>query len=222
MGTDIHLYVEKRNTDGTWSAVKIPYSGWAGGEKYHDGYRGWSDRSDDTFAILADVRNGRGFAGVVTGDGFNIIAEPRGIPDDISDTLKPVDRDEEEEESDERRPWIGDHSFSWLTYSEIVGFDWTQTTHRQGVVGATEYAEFKKNGRPTSWSGRVWGRDVVHATDEEMDAWLRGDGILTSVRWQVSYSEVAAPFLRWLNKVVKPIADVVGGDNVRLVFGFDS
>lgn len=27
MGTDIHLYVEKRNTDGTWSAVKIPYNG---------------------------------------------------------------------------------------------------------------------------------------------------------------------------------------------------
>jgi hypothetical protein len=44
-----------------------------------------SARNYDWFAILADVRNGRGFAGVSTGEGFNVTAMPKGLPDDISD-----------------------------------------------------------------------------------------------------------------------------------------
>ena len=36
------------------------------------------------FAILAGVRNGYGFAGCDTGDGFRPIAPPRGLPGDVS------------------------------------------------------------------------------------------------------------------------------------------
>jgi hypothetical protein len=49
MGTDIHCAVEKKQPDGTWKVVDAPF----------DDYRNY-----DSFAILADVRNGHGFAGV--------------------------------------------------------------------------------------------------------------------------------------------------------------
>lgn len=42
-------------------------------------------RNYDWFAILADVRNGYGFAGVSTGSGFDVIAEPKGLPEDLSE-----------------------------------------------------------------------------------------------------------------------------------------
>lgn len=291
MGTDIHLYVETRNTDGTWSAARLPYRGWPGGAKYHDGCEGWDNRNYDTFAILANVRNGRGFAGVVTGDGFNVISEPRGLPDDISDTLKP----DEDGSRPDGAPWLGDHSFSWLTYDEIVGFDWTQTTHRQGVVDPIEYLRYRTDGQPHSWCGSVAGRGIRHITHERMDAYVdsqrpraalleaigqwsaamhdpdrgeyrdhdkaeyeaalalyavwnegqkarraaaprddlfapfvptdideKGASFYTTVRWEVTYADAASDFLSWLNEIVKPIADKVGGANVRLVFGFDS
>lgn len=46
-------------------------------------------RNYDWFSILADVRNGIGFAGVKTGGRFSVISSPRGLPEDISnDALK--------------------------------------------------------------------------------------------------------------------------------------
>lgn len=44
-----------------------------------------SGRNYDWFGVLADVHNGRGVAGVSTGEGFNVMAMPKGLPDDISD-----------------------------------------------------------------------------------------------------------------------------------------
>src|ERR1700760_96312 len=88
MGTDIHLYVEKRGPAGwiscdTWEKddyephrLTVPY-----------GKHFYSDRSYDTFAILADVRNGHGFAGVSTGEGFTPVSMPKGLPGDLSPEL---------------------------------------------------------------------------------------------------------------------------------------
>lgn len=78
MGCDIHFYVEKRingiwQTADKWSADlddDRPYV------DYDD--RFYRDRNYDLFGILADVRNGRGFAGVTTGEGFVPIAAPQG------------------------------------------------------------------------------------------------------------------------------------------------
>lgn len=53
-----------------------------------------------------------------------------------------------------------DHTPSWLSVRELVEYDWDQVTERQGVVGADQYLEFKKNGKPSSWSGDVSGRGV--------------------------------------------------------------
>jgi len=115
VGTDIHLYVEVRKSSAPgpsnterfqlvttrWTLQPLPYydTHGMGGEwaKYHDGYEGYDARNYSLFAILASVRNGRGFGGVDTGSGFTPILgydEPcRGLPEDMSEGLIRGDRD---------------------------------------------------------------------------------------------------------------------------------
>ncbi len=85
MGTDIHSIVQVRKAaerfrllgindappaaPGEWVTVGVAVAG--------------DPRSYNTFAMLADVRNGRGFAGIKTSDGFPVIHEPRGLPSDL-------------------------------------------------------------------------------------------------------------------------------------------
>lgn len=215
MGCDIHLYVETKRLDGNWQMEALAYDNpaWPEDEKYYDGYRGWSDRNYDTFAILANVRNGSGFAGVDTGDGFSPIDDPRGLPDDIGEIPPDVN--------------FGDHSFSWLLYSEILGHCWNSVTTKRGWVGSAEFLEWQKSGRPCSYRGGVSGSSVRHITNQEMAAAIEesATGIIdlyTQVSWEVTYREAAARFLAWLDRVVAPLAATYGPDNVRLVFGFDS
>ena len=68
MGTDIHIVVEIYKDHG-WHLTDIVPS---------------QDRNYRAFAVLADVRNGYGFAGFSTGDAVIPISEPRGLPDDMS------------------------------------------------------------------------------------------------------------------------------------------
>lgn len=95
---------------------------------------GWlyDNRDYDVFAILADVRNGRGFAGIKTGEGFVPISEPKDLPIDVSEEVK--------KESDY---WGGDgHSHSYLTLKELLTYDWHgQTTKKEGMVTKISYYE---------------------------------------------------------------------------------
>jgi hypothetical protein len=165
MGCDIHLYVEKRNTEGKWESVdtwekeeddevlRVPY-----GKSFYD------CRNYDLFAILADVRNGRGFAGVKLGDGFNPIADPRGLPDDVSENVKAL--------SDS---WDCDgHSHSHFTVAELIAFDWTQETNHQGFADFGTFVKWsrwdRKNGEsPESYCG---GTSQPTITLEEGDKLL--------------------------------------------------
>lgn len=170
MGCDIHLYVERRE-DGKWvSADK-----WEPDTYVEEGeeprlcvqyeqrfYRG---RNYDLFAILANVRNGRGFAGCDTGDGFVPIAEPRGLPDDCCEQVRA--------ESDS---WGCDgHSHSHFTLAELFAYDWTQLTTHRGIVSAGEFVEWSRWKRrdgegPANYCGGVGGRAVRTVPIEEMDA----------------------------------------------------
>lgn len=145
MGTDIHFYVERRDgPDAPWqSADKWIDDGHGSHVSYTDAF--YSDRNYDLFAILADVRNGRGFAGVKTGDGFVPIAAPRGLPIDMSPELAAFMAQGIE------------HTPSWLTVAELMSYDWTQTTTKTGVVDLSELARWKLDGSPNSWSGAIHG-----------------------------------------------------------------
>jgi len=115
MGTDIHMAVEVRK-DGVWQNVTPFRNGYTPEPEYYE------ERNYDLFAILADVRNGYGFAGVVTSSGFVPLDQPRGIPPNASDDV---------------RKWCegGDHSHSYCTVAELLAYDWTRMVFKPGNPG---------------------------------------------------------------------------------------
>ena len=166
MGCDIHMFCEVRK-GGKWEKVgevfKDPYYH---PDKPEDEWNiKFTDspylmRNYDLFAILADVRNGHGFAGIRTGDRFNAIANPRGLPDDVSEKVK--------EESDH---WgVDGHSRSFFTVAELLAYDWNQQTGHSGVVNLQGYLEWHLKGRAEEWCGAISGPDIRMVTNKEMDA----------------------------------------------------
>jgi hypothetical protein len=231
MGCDIHLYVEKQ-VDGKWiSADKFTRNEDGDLEvqaSYYDG------RSYDLFAILADVRNGSGFAGVKTGEGFNPIAAPRGMPEDASAEYKAI--------ADQ---WDGDgHSHSYFTLRELIDYDWTQTTIKTGVLKVDEWFQWsgwnRDNGiGPERYCAAAWGRDVKHVSVEEMDALcapMRGMSHKEREAYKELHSstyalaEWAAPYYRaaktFVGETIPRLLHLAGGsanaDQVRIVFFFDN
>lgn len=236
MGCNMHLYVEKQ-ANGAWqSADQWSPNKYADEEgepplslEYED--RFYSGRNYNLFAILAEVRNGRGFAGVRTGDGFVPISEPRGLPDDVSEQVKA--------ESDR---WSGDgHSHSWFTVAELLAYNWTQTTKLSGYVSAAEYYQWSRWRRgagegPESYCGGIGGGGIEKVTEDELRRRIEeltgGDwrqqeakvkvgmpGVYCQVEWEQPYYKVARDFLAEtmprLWRLGKP-------DDVRIVFFFDN
>ena len=142
MGCDIHAVLERKVEDKWEPVINLP----EGAEL--DDFRNY-----DTFAVLADVRNGSGFAGCDTGDGIPIISEPRGFPKDMSmeTTLW----------ANEHNDWC--HSESFLTLQEMLAFDWDQPITKRGVIGVNHYWDWKKSGEvcPNSWAGGMSGYKTV-------------------------------------------------------------
>jgi len=212
MGCDIHLYQEQK-IDGQWKSTDV----WS--DKYKEGRlsvayddMAYHDRNYNLFAILADVRNGRGFAGVNTGTGFNPIAQPKGLPDDISEQVHA-----------EAVYWHGDgHSHSWLTMREILDYDWNQKTMLSGLVDAENYETWKRRGYPESWCRAVFGAKTRHVTHAEMQAAIDSKADTSDmhceVEWARYYHQQAGSF--W--KAVCMALHKASPDDVRFVFWFDN
>jgi hypothetical protein len=102
MGCDIHIHVEQQRDNGAWERVEWPN---ADRENFISGPFDW--RSYGLFGFLAGVRN---YSEVPP------IAEPRGLPDDVSVGVR--------EAHDDDPDW---HSATWLTVTELAEFDYAQT-----------------------------------------------------------------------------------------------
>lgn len=184
MGCDIHLEIEKRGTDGLWHLVPhidapckycIPDSKDTcfvcdGSGHYTRGF--YSDRDYDVFAMLANVRNGVLFGGGDLGDGYLPLADDRGFPDDLSPELARVlDREEngpDEDDEEDREPtiWMGDHSFTWLLYSELLDEAyWRRTTKLRGWVDPWNFEIWRRKGVPVAWAGGVYGNHIEYVSN---------------------------------------------------------
>ena len=234
MGCDIHFYVEKRinekwetadkwypdEDDGSMSTSKWDKNFTRKAGPLYDG------RSYDLFSILADVRNGSGFAGVDTGDGFIPIDSPRGLPEDPSTEVLEASDDYGSD----------GHSHSWLTVTELMDYDWTKTTKKRGWVSPKEFARFYLKGKPDGWSGGISGGGVEHVSNEAMLAHISGGkpaftwqdfhkmeevrgGKYTQVEWEIPYYEAAANFL---SETLPQLWQIGKPDEVRIVFWFDN
>jgi len=223
MGCDIHIMVEARVSEKhDW----ISQDKWdSEGSLVTEIYTG---RSYSLFSILADVRNGVGFAGSDTGDGFVPISQPKGLPSDASGQV--------EKYADE---WgVDGHSHSYLTLQEIDQYDWTQETVRRGWVTPRQFALFSLQGKPENWCSSVGGGNTRHVSNEDMSrAILHGSesnrityrdyhrlesdnsGLYTQVSWPVKYCEQSGGFL---GETVPQLRRLGTPDNVRIVFFFDN
>ena len=129
MGCDIHSYAEVRNKKtGKWEQV-FDFTTLSDFDKdwykCEKGDHPFDCRSYGTFAFLAGVRNYSHITPIV---------EPRGIPVDVSDTVK-----------DEYLYWYDDaHTPSHIYLRELVEFDYSQEFWNRRVT--------KQTG-PNSWSG---------------------------------------------------------------------
>lgn len=240
MGCDIHLIVEVKRGDGAWHRVDPPEEDrdeWLGKQVHQNPTDRWynvhwrkvwfDDRNYNAFAILADVRNGYGFAGVKTGDGFEPISGPRGWPHDLSEEGKKwVD----DGGSDNDDLWPGDHSFSWVTLQELLDYDWTRKTEREGVIKQEEWLNRMATGdasRPDSFSGGIFGGGITTIDErEEIPApeVTAGKAVYVRTYWKETYAEASGRLYSKLMPALQRLAvhEGVEPSAVRLVFGFDS
>lgn len=217
MGTDIHMIAE-RCINGKWTIFKEKvFNSCYDSDNEDKTFIPYDGRNYNLFGILADVRNGTGFAGCRTGERFNSISLPKGLPDDI---------DKESEDY----LW-GGHSDSWLTLKEIEVFDWNQMHRDYGVVDEASYRDCVMQGKePLCWCGDISGPDIIKLTENEMvdliqNKFPRNDSKHYYTGCYFSpcpYRDSAEFFLKQMEVLKKYIPDGCTTEDVRIVFNFDS
>jgi len=235
MGCDIHFHVEQREGAEWVRAEAIepnPYHSPERVTEYPDDpwYAAtrracWYDgRNYNLFSVLANVRNGYGFAGCDTGDPLPVIHDPRGLPDDVTDEVAKESED----------IGVDGHSHSWATVAELLGFDWSQPVTHRGWVDMENFDAFKSWGTPRAWSGMISGAQVSHITNVEMERrradWLALDLVarktpqpmkwVTAIEWQRPIHEACADFMPVIVRMAhRAMPDLT---SVRAVYWFDN
>jgi hypothetical protein len=179
------------------------------------------DRNYDAFAIMANVRNGRGFAGAKTGEEMPPISEPRGFPIDASSVITAAYDD------------VGYHDHSHLTLQEILDYDWLAEDTKTGVIPIDEWQRWKSwnKGRgvsPTRYFGAIHGSRirVVEAAEAQLLFDLKADlaGVHVRDEWKVPRFRAARAL--WGELVPRLIGSArrlgVPPTHIRAVFFFDS
>jgi hypothetical protein len=210
MGTDIHGVFQKRTAQG-WEDVPSSYD-----ERRH--YQ--------LFAVLADVRNGYGFAGVPTGEAVKPVTAPRGLPEDFAmdGDAHPVrarevlgHRLEWHSEGEPLEVWMGDHSHSWLTGAEMLAWaEQAPSVTKVGILARDVYAKWEGQGFPDSWSGGVSGPGIKIVNDNAVEMQANPEWTHVRCHWDVSLREDLAYFFDEVARLVSEHGEV------RYVFGFDS
>lgn len=228
MGCDIHICIQAQDPDGAW--VEIVYQD----EPYEfEKARavmalpnipvapvGFHERDYDLFGILADVRNGTGFAGCTTGEGWPSIAPNRGWPDGfnpeaVADNPKYPGKGPRS---------MGDHSETWVTLDELKAFDWDGvTTTLYGVVSADEYERLSDGEKPREWSGGISGLGIaVYDRPRYLEA-KRMRRLAKRPYVGTNWKESARSATNdWPGKVIPWLTSLAAGRPLRLVLGFDS
>lgn len=212
MGTDIHGVFQRLNKDGAWEDIPSTFK---------------QERHYQLFAVLADVRNGRGFAGVQTGEYVKPIQEPRGLPNDFvmdgeSHPLQDiahmdVRRQAWHSKEEPLKVWMGDHSHSWLTSEEMLAwYANAPEVTKTGIIDRDVYESWDGKSRPGSYCGGISGVGVVVVDDNKVEMQANPNFSHVRVFWQ---SDLAKELDYFFNEV-KRLQDEHG--SVRFVFGFDS
>lgn len=213
MGTDIHPRCEIMKK-GVWFDVTA-----------HVNMELWDfleQRNYTLFAVLANVRNGYGFAGVKTGDPLRYISHNRGIPSNSPNA------------GQEESYMFGDHSLTWVTLKELIDYDWEQINSVTGVISEEQWLEFRrKREPPMSYSQGVSGRNIVTISEKEAKELYDKDNnelrrdeenedvvYYVRVEWQTKLINRVGNFVK---KTIPYLQSLVENPHhLRIVMGFDS
>lgn len=220
MGTDIHGgFIKVCKGDKGEIIQKLPIK------------TNWPMNRDYTlFAILAGVRNGYGFAGCYRHEPLAPITEGKGKPDFLvyEDDYCPEfynKRYGKFEDEPELGVGLGDHSFTYMTISEILNWGgWDKHLMCGGVVDVEHYEETTALGEnPEYWSGGVGGGStkVISQEDYLIEKGFCNNTSATHVQcyWEDNYS--LAENYKWFLEEIIRIKNEFGGETY-LVVGFDS
>jgi hypothetical protein len=213
MGCDIHCFVEQK-ADDRWEQIGDFLSDWyEEGDKYFGEERfKYSDspidcRNYSLFGVLAGVRRD-----------FTPIADPRGIPEDVSDSI-----------GEDYKGWGCDaHTPSWLTVKELLDHDWDQLIRVGGLVDQSGFKEYIKRGEPSIWCGNVFGGDTKIISQDRMMVGIKGliplpEGhtYYCGIEWTNKLSDYLGKFLK---DTLPQLEKRCNGDpeNFRIVFWFDN
>lgn len=221
MGTDIHGGFVRRNKHT--GEVKVVETSWGQGRHYL------------LFAILADVRNGYGFAGVRTFTPIEPITYNRGVPpwwncyDDSDIGFPTVEPEQTDCDGRSCHKWLGDHSFTHMAVSEILEWPhWEASAGRTGVLNKKHYLETLAVGKdPEAWSGDVCGQNFVKVTDEDFKALSKEEQaevthIVCNWEEKESFAEECDYFLDEVKRIASEYPEDAEWEEVLLVIGFDS
>ena len=210
MGTDIAMLCEVRK-NGKWTGNrKKIFPTYNDEEKTEWPY---IYRNYDLFAILANVRNGYGFAGCYTGEEFNPIDECKGLPDDVTKYTKD-------------RLYSCGYGESYYTLTELEKYDWQQQHKAYGCVEYDEYAETVAKGKmPTHWCGGVIGDSirVIPASKFPLKRRLKKFKYYVEGEFPAeTYAEAVGSFYSTTIPLLRSLIPEGGtSDDVRIVFNFD-
>lgn len=197
MGSDIRMFVEKRN-QGKWESINGQFSNETMDISYGDEF--YFERNYELFAILAGVRNGEGVDGPGSGHKFNQISTPKGLPNDISHYVK---FQYEKQAVDE----FSTHDCSWLLLKELLEFDWTQIAKVQAYVSSQVADDFYKSGLiPNSI-------DCKHKSNRVIKLGY------PRIEWTSTYAERAGMFF---DEVIPKLSSLGQPEEIRIVFWFSS
>lgn len=202
MGCDIHMHIEYKK-GGRWICGdyfrKNPLHGRYAGEPEYTLVGFHDNRDYDLFATLANVRNyGK----------TDYISEPRGLPDDITDDVKAMADD-----------WDDDgHSRSYLTLREIIDFNNTHHQIKQaGMISPEAAKALDEHGTPpTEWCQytniKTWVRREWSTENDVLDP------LIEAIKQRAAELHVIWDFLWDRN----PEEAYEEADNIRIVFWFDN
>ncbi len=152
----------------------------------------YSNQNYDLFAMLADERNPSGRT--VDNRSFDVIAQPRGLPADLSLELGDA--------------LSGDKIASWLLLAEVLEFDWYGKVMQYEAMVDARVAHLFEESKPFPADDK-WPKDIPigYAT------WDR-DGV--TVRWTDTYAAAAPDFIEFLEQ----LQQYGEPSQIRLVFRF--
>lgn len=244
MGCDIHNIWEALNPEtGDWEAIYVSNPDewetkrlkWRTEDRKEAGMEipkgvtlEYNGRNYNVFAILANVRNGRGTAGCKTGEGFEPLTKKRGVPDDASPEFREMSE-----------AWgVDGHSHTWVTLAELLDTGWQlKTTMLYGIISSKEYIAWREKNAgvenpegPGSYCGGVSGPRVHVITDISAEKLIAELGELpesvshVQVHWGQTYAESAKWFMEFVYSKVMPLTVGKGMDpnNVRMCMFFDN